>query len=141
MRFWDSSAIVPLLVDESESGSVSALLAEDGELTVWWGTRVECASAVRRREREGSLSAAEVGTALGLLDDLTVVAHELTPSEQVRASAERSLAVHDLAAADALQLAAALTWRGPVGPRAELVCLDQRLRAAATREGFALLPA
>ncbi len=64
----------------------------------------------------------------------------MLPSEALRAQAERALAVHPLSAADALQLASALTWRREPARSAELVCLDERLRDAASREGFALLP-
>jgi hypothetical protein len=48
--------------------------------------------------------------------------------------------VHPVRAADALQLGAALLWRGEPGRAAEFVCLDERLRDAASREGFALKP-
>ena len=48
--------------------------------------------------------------------------------------------MHPLRAVDALQLGAALTWRREPVRRAELVCLDEGLRDAASREGFELLP-
>jgi uncharacterized protein len=58
----------------------------------------------------------------------------------VRARAERLLAVHGLRAGDALQLAAALLWsRGETGAHT-VVALDDRLRGAALREGFVVLP-
>ena len=65
---------------------------------------------------------------------------EVLPSEGLRARAERLLGVHSLRAADAFQLAAALLWsRGETRMHA-LVSLDERLREAAEREGFRLLP-
>jgi uncharacterized protein len=50
------------------------------------------------------------------------------------------LATHALRAAEALQVAAALTWcdESPRGER--FVCLDERLKQAARREGFDVLP-
>jgi predicted nucleic acid-binding protein len=57
------------------------------------------------------------------------------PSQEVRDQARRVLRVHPLRAADALQLAAALVWKGR-----HFVCFDQRLREAAQREGFRLFP-
>ena len=48
MRFWDASAIVPLLMTESATRTVQALAAKDSAMLVWWATEVECASAVAR---------------------------------------------------------------------------------------------
>lgn len=143
MRFWDASALVPLLVEERESPAMGELLAADRELVVWWGSPVECLSAVRRREREGSLDADAAHTAAGLLDELAEAWVEVRPTDAVRSAAGRVLAVHPLRAADALQLAAALAWAGPisgVAGRAEMVCLDERLADAAQREGMEVVP-
>jgi hypothetical protein len=65
---------------------------------------------------------------------------EVAPGPPVRVEAERALAVHPLRAADALQLAAALVWRSGDPEVQEFVCLDERLRGAASREGFVLVP-
>jgi predicted nucleic acid-binding protein len=140
MRFWDASAIVPLLLAEPWSDQARELLREDPAIVVWWGSRVECASALRRLERRGELTAAAARQALALLDELAEAWSEVLPSEALRAQAERALAVHPLSAADALQLGSALTWRREPGRPAELVCLDERLRDAASREGFAVAP-
>jgi predicted nucleic acid-binding protein len=141
VRFWEASALVPLLFSERRSKETGELLRADPEMVVWWGTRVECLSALRRREREGALDSTGARQAVALLDALTGAWAEVLPSEVVRGEAERALAVHPLRAADALQLGAALTWRRGPARRAEIVCLDERLREAAAREGFDLLPA
>jgi len=52
VRFWDSSAIVPILVAESSSVAVMAEYERDPDLVVWWATEVECVSALARLERE-----------------------------------------------------------------------------------------
>lgn len=140
MRFWDASAVVPLVVREPSSEAMLRLLGADEAMIAWWGTRVECASALRRRERAGALSASGARRALARLDDLAGSWSEVAPTDAVRISAARALAVHPLRAADALQLAAALVWRGERAPHRELICLDDRLRGAASREGFVLAP-
>ncbi|MGH2994144.1 MAG: type II toxin-antitoxin system VapC family toxin [Solirubrobacterales bacterium] len=140
MRFWDASAVTPLLVSERWSDRIEELVRADQEIVVWWGTRLECASALRRRERDGALSSGGARQALELLGTLAAAWSEVLPTDAVRASAERALAVHPFRAADALQLAAALTWRRDHTRRLEFISLDDRLRDAAEREGFIGLP-
>jgi predicted nucleic acid-binding protein len=65
---------------------------------------------------------------------------EVQPSELLRTTAERLLAVHGLRAADAFQLAAALHWCQRQTTNKELVSFDTRLRDAAYKEGFTILP-
>lgn len=79
-------------------------------------------------------------TAVGLLKAFRVGATEVRPSDEVRARAMRLLSIHPLRAADALQLAAALVWCRERTAGAGFVCLDGRLREAAGREGFEVLP-
>jgi len=145
VRFWDASALVPLCVDEGRGAEVDRLLREDPRMTVWWGTPVECASAIARRRRAGALSATEQDSALEVLDRLSTAWFEIQPGQLVRSHAFRLLRVHALRAADSLQLAAALVWAGAPGsglvPTAELVTLDGRLAEAARLEGLSVLPA
>jgi predicted nucleic acid-binding protein len=75
------------------------------------------------------------------LRDTRSQVREIAPMESVRDRAIRLLAVHRLRAADALQLAAALVWSEEQPANETFVCLDRRLRGAARREGFSLLPA
>ena len=42
MKFWDPSAIVPLLVAEESTRPLQTLAAEDSAMPVWWGSTVEC---------------------------------------------------------------------------------------------------
>jgi hypothetical protein len=35
MRFWDSSAVVPLLLEQPRSDQARALLEEDVEVVIW----------------------------------------------------------------------------------------------------------
>jgi len=107
VRFWDASAIVPLLVTEVSTRRVQALAIKDPGMLVWWGSEVECVSALARLERDGALSPSALGLALSRLRQLADAWHQIDPNDAVREAAIRFLRVHPLRAADALQLAAA----------------------------------
>ncbi|HSB60469.1 MAG TPA: PIN domain-containing protein, partial [Vicinamibacteria bacterium] len=107
----------------------------------WWGARVECESAVSRLEREGLLQRRSASVARGRLNRFAATWQEVQPSEPLRDSARRLLRVHDLRAADALQLAAGLAAAEGRPTTLPFVCLDDRLGAAAEREGFMILGA
>jgi hypothetical protein len=139
VRFWDASAIIPLLADEPTRERLLELLEADPEILAWWGTPVEIASALARREREKLLTADEVEAALESARQLAESWHEIVPSASVRRTAERLLRVHALRAADSLQLAAALIAANHDPVTLEVVCLDARLATAARREGFKVL--
>lgn len=138
MRYWDASGIVPLLVNQTRTRELERLLERDPELVTWWGTPVECVSALTRLAREGGLTADDVQEAERRLQHLRDGWDEVLPSEACRRSAERMLRVHPLRAADALQLAAALVAADHDPARIDMVCLDQRLCEAARKEGFTL---
>jgi uncharacterized protein len=138
MRFWDASAVVPLLFAEPERQALLGALERDPEMLVWWGTPVECASAIARREREGVLELAQATAALDRLRSLATAWHEVLPSDAVRNVAQRLLRVHPLRAADSLQLAAAVVAAEGEATSLEFISLDERLSAAAAREGFVL---
>ncbi len=140
MKFWDSSAIIPLCLQEPTSEQVRAVLKADEDIVVWWTTRIECLSALERRQREGALHAETQLKSRAVLTALATTWSEVLPSERVRQRAERLLAVHPLRAADALQLAAALVWAEETPQGLEVVCLDKNLREGALKEGFAVLP-
>lgn len=140
MKFWDSSAIVPLCVIESVSQLIHEVLMEDQAMIVWWATRIECISAFIRRTREGILDERGQEQARRSLMGLGEVWREVLPTQIVRETAERILAVHPLRSADALQLSAALIWTNKSPYRHHFVCLDRVLREAARKEGFTLLP-
>ena len=135
MRFWDSSALVPLLLAQPRTERAKRLLEEDAEPVVWWGSAVECASAIARLHRDGHLSGRDEQAARALLESLRSSWFEVQPGDSVREQALRLLRLHPLRAADALQLAAALEWAG-APPDGGFVTFDDRLREAAQREGF-----
>jgi predicted nucleic acid-binding protein len=117
---------------------MEALLEGDSQVVVWWGTSVECVSALARLEREGQLSARDFKMAQQRLRSLGELWSEIQPQAAVRARAEQLLRLHPLRAADALQLAAALTLAGEDRSGVGFVCFDEPLTRAAVREGFTL---
>jgi predicted nucleic acid-binding protein len=136
LRFWDSSAVVPLLVDEVTTDAMLALVQEDPAVLVWWATEVECVSAIARLERKDDLSSDATLAALERLDALAEGWSEVQPVESARRAARRLLRVHSLRSADALQLAAAVVAAEGQPASLEIVSLDDRLIEAARREGF-----
>ena len=139
MKFWDSSAVIPLLVMEPATSIVTKILSADRHMHVWWATEVECASSLARLERE-KVASSIIETALGRLASLTEDWSEIAAGTGVRNTAKRLLRVHALRAADSLQLAAASALADGEPNSVTMVSLDDRLRGAALREGFQLLP-
>lgn len=139
MKFWDASAIVPLMIGEATTKTLFDHAARDPIMLVWWGSQVECASAAARLEREGALDARMTIDAFNRLKRLADAWHEVEPGDAVREAAVRFLRVHPLRAADALQLAAAFVAAEGRPSSLEIVTLDDRLASAARKEGFAVL--
>jgi uncharacterized protein len=135
MRFWDSSAIVPLLLEQPLSGHAVELLSVDTEIVVWWGTQVECWSALCRIQRHDELAAGYVDEGMDRLRALSNSWYEIGPIEEVRLQARRLLRTHALRAADSIQLGAAIVWAG-TPEDCELITFDSRLKNAARVEGF-----
>lgn len=141
MNFWDSSAIVALLVGQPGSEEAGALRERDASMVVWWGTRIECAAAISRLVREKALNAAEAGRVQAQLASLSTAWGEVEPSTMVREQALELVSRHSLKAADALQLAAATVALGAIDSvGTAFVCLDRQLRAAARAEGMSIYP-
>ena len=65
---------------------------------------------------------------------------EIQPVEEIKETAVRFVRVHSLRAGDATQLAAAFLASERRPASLYFVCLDHRLRKAASREGFILMP-
>ena len=139
MRFWDSSAIVPLLVTQPATAAVEALLAEVSEMVWWWGTPVECTAALARLRREGAITVEDESRRHDVLERLRESCVEMQPTERVLGIAKRLLRTHPLRTGAALQLAAALEWAGTPA-RHVLVTFDTQLADAARLEGFMVLP-
>ena len=136
MNFWDSSALVPLLVTEASSDLRRKQYDADPWAVVWFGTLAEIESSLVRRPRDGQLPADVEHAARKRLHEMTKQWTEVTPTTEVRARAIRLLRVHPLRAAAAFQLAAALIFCREQPQHLPFLTADQRLRDAANLEGF-----
>lgn len=141
VRFWDSSAVIPLLVAQGASQRVDEWLEADPSVAIWTLTPVEISSAIRRLVREGRLDDAEADSAEARADELVATSHVVLDVDAVKAQARRLLRLHPIRAADALQLGAAVEWAHGRATGRFFCTLDAQLARAATREGFRVLSA
>jgi predicted nucleic acid-binding protein len=141
--FADSSALVKLYADEPDH----KLVREQGSLVVSTLARVEVPAAIWRKHRMGELNPADAAVLVaafeadyhGSSDDqprFGVVA----ATAGVLEAAARLVGVHSLRAYDAVQLASAKAAAEAVPTCRTVVAFNSTLRAAAAKEGFALLP-
>ncbi|MFQ5690777.1 MAG: type II toxin-antitoxin system VapC family toxin [Gemmatimonadota bacterium] len=137
MRFWDSSALLPLCLSQPETPRAEAWLRDDAEMVVWWGSVIECASAFARLRRQRLLGVDGEETACDILAELAGSWYEVQPTMSIQRRVLRFMRVHSLSASDASQLAAAVEWAGGA-EAARLATFDPRLQAVARLEGFAV---
>jgi len=105
--------------------------------------RNACLAWLSRIDPQASLASAQFAAATRMTDRLAALREdwsEIAAGTGVRDTAKRLLRVHALRAADALQLAAASVLADGDPGSVTVVSLDDRLRDAARREGFQLLP-
>lgn len=131
---------MPLVVPEARSSDCIQIAKGDPHVAFWWATPVELRSAVAARHRSGMFSLHDLVTAQASIDHLLKHNTEIVPSEQIRSLALDLIRRYPLRAADALQLAAALSVFGSGPGSIEFVCLDDRLRDAALAEALIVLP-
>ena len=139
MRFWDASALVPLIIEEPGSAACRRWITEDPDVVLWGLTWLEVASAIERRVREGLLSKSLRGAALARIRRIAADAHEIGDLAAVRTRALSLIARHPLRAADATQIGAAMLVADPEPSSLTMVVLDHRLAEAAEREGLGVL--
>lgn len=136
MKFWDSSAITPLLIEEADTALRAEQLRADPDLLVWYGTLPEIESAICRRLREKSIDPTQAEAARNRLNSIAAAWFEVQPTQLLRSRAMRLLRLHPLRAADAMQLAAALIAFRENTTGNSFLTGDHRLATAATLEGF-----
>jgi predicted nucleic acid-binding protein len=140
MKFWDSSALIPLFIEQDDTKFHLSLLGEDPRVVAWWGSQVECASAFNRFLRKGLIEQIDFDQLLKRFNTLAASWIEIQPTNKLRQRAIRLLRVHPMHNADALQLAAALIASEENPQTLPFICSDLRLREAAAKEGFQVLP-
>lgn len=136
MRFWDTSALIPLIVAERTTSRAERLLRADPNVVVWTLTRVELLSALARRRRQEPSAARRLLAARREILSAWQHWSEITAVEVVRRYAERVVETHPIRAGDALQIGAALVAAEDDPATLEFVTFDQQQAAAAEREGF-----
>ena len=102
-------------------------------MSIWWGTWIDCAVVISRPRREGALDEESQANARARLDRLADGWLDTGPTNDLRLLAAPLSKEHPLKAA-------ALRWCEGDAEGADFVCLDNRLRHAATNEGFDVLP-
>jgi uncharacterized protein with PIN domain len=89
VRFWDTSALIPLILFEPGTARVIRWLRRDPDVTVWTLTRVELLSALARRRRAEPPSAPRIVQAKRDILEFWARWFEITAVERVRQLAER----------------------------------------------------
>lgn len=140
MRFWDSSALVPLLIREPSSEQVRRLLAEDHDIVASIITPIEIQSALWRRRHHNEMAADQHIIAEEAFARLSESWSEIDDIVEVRQLAMDLITRHVLRAADALQLGTAIIASSGVPGSLPFVTHDTDLAAAARAEGFTVLP-
>jgi predicted nucleic acid-binding protein len=131
--YWDASALLSVLVEDSHSADVRTRLAEEGPHLLSSLTFAEVCAAVARLEREGEITDADRRTALRSLRARPWSALHLEPDPSLVAV----LAVcHPLRGASLWHLATAATLAREL-PDLTLVTFDLRLAEAARGAGLA----
>jgi len=137
--FWDTSAVIPLCVQQRPTARSFQIAREFRKTVVWWATPVESYGVLARLSREGELDAGDMANALRRLKVLQSVWQEILPVESVRTIAQTLLGQYPLRAADALQLAAALVWCRERPQHRPFVCFDDWLAETAHLVGFSVV--
>src|SRR2546428_3620100 len=112
VRFWDTSALIALVVAERATARAERWLREDPDVVVWTLARVELLSALARRRREEPRSAPHLLEARREILKAWERWSEVTAVEIARRYAQRVVETHSIRAADALLI-------GPAGLAAE----------------------
>lgn len=142
MQFWDSSALLPLVVRQPPfSDPCRRAFRRRTPRAIGFLAHVECRSAVERLARDGTLNAVARRRALAKIDKLLSAFDIVAFSADVEADALGLLGRHPLRSLDALQLGCALRLspRGNREAPPELVCCDRKLAEAAAAEGLSLV--
>ncbi len=139
MIFWDSSAIVPLLVNEPKTEETHTFLQNDRTMMVWCLTYLEATSALNRRLRSDDIHFGHFRAGEERLKRLALSWDQILFSDKLSKLAARILRTHPLRCADSLQLAAALVAGGNDPSQINFLSYDERLSEAAVREGLSVI--
>jgi len=139
--FLDSSALVKAYRRETGTDHITQLLGGPDPIVIARLAQVEVSAAIVRRGREGAVSAADIQAVLAELDrEFSEVFDVIELTSEIMGRATALTRAHGIRAADAIQLACALTAGKRAGQK-ELVLVgsDAELNSAAEREGLRIL--
>jgi len=137
LAFWDSSALVKLLVEEAGTDVAVALWDESSGVVASRLAVPEVSAALASAERRGRVDQAAVRNAHDEWRRYADALHFMEVSTEIADRAAVLVVGHPLSGADAVHLATALALR-EVEP--VLATWDRRLATAAVAEGLAVVP-
>lgn len=139
MKFWDTSALVPLVTREVRTPDVQRLLSQDGNVAVSFITPVELTSTMWRRGRRW-IDQVAFRRSLFKIAELEANWTTVDEHELVLKLARQLVTQYVLRTGDAIQLATAMIFVDGHPEDLPFVSLDNDLRRAATSERFVVLP-
>jgi predicted nucleic acid-binding protein len=139
MLFWDSSALLAIILHESSAALLRPFLDEDPEVASSFITPLEIVSTIWRRQHADLFSLAQVQDVDQLYSVITKNWITLGDTRTIDV-ALRLVARQPLRTGDAIQLASALEVADREGVMLPFVTLDEELGAAARAEGLRVLP-
>lgn len=130
----DTSALVPLLIDEPTSAACGEMWDGADSVTVTRLSYIDAVAVLAQAERMGRIESREVRGGQSVLDDLWAVVDVIELDEALMLSAARLAITHGLRGYDATHCAAAVAVND-----ADLVAAsgDKKLLAAWRTEGIA----
>jgi uncharacterized protein with PIN domain len=135
----ESSAVLAWLLDEPTGRTVRERLAKADIIIASDLTLIECDRVVIRAAVLGDLTEADAADRRAHLITAAAQWNVLRISEDVVARARQPFPGNPIRTLDAMHLASALVARS-VAPGLEVLSLDDRIRAAARKLGFAVQP-
>ena len=139
MRYWDPSALLPLLVSDSATCLVRGWLDEDPDMITAAHTRLELRAAIELRSHQRLLSRPLRRRLLNQLEHLCASCDEVTAYAQLTRRSVSLLARHSLLPTEAMHLGAALLASDGDPASLTIVSLHHAITLAAEQEGFAVL--
>lgn len=139
MRFWDSSALLSLMIDDVHTSRANAILNTDDVIVASFISPVEVSSGLWRRRHASELSAAQHWNADEQFADLSRSWMTVDDVNRIVDEALSLLSRHALRTGDAVQLGSAIVARRTLRTTLRFVTFDKRLAVAARAEGFSVL--
>lgn len=133
--YFDTSAFIPLIIDEPNSDSCDRLWNEATRIVSVRLLYVETRAALARAHRLGRLSQRALASAVALLDDLSAQVDHVEVTERLVRMAGALAEEQQLRGYDAVHLAAA---QAVADQDTIFASGDQQLIAAATRVGLSV---